>query len=58
MNFLTISYFIIGFITSIVGADWSVKAAVSISNKCGIPKIIIESTIVSFATTVLEFSVS
>lgn len=58
MNFLTIFYFILGFVFIIQGADWFVKAAVSISEKFGIPKIIIGSTIVSFATTALELSVS
>jgi len=58
MNFLTIFYFILGFVFIIQGADWFVKAAVSISEKFGIPKIIIGSTIVSFATTAPELSVS
>jgi cation:H+ antiporter len=40
------------------GADWFVESAVSISEKSGIPKIIIGATIVSFATTSPEFAVS
>ncbi len=40
------------------GADWFIESAVSISEKSGIPKIIIGATIVSFATTAPEFTVS
>lgn len=40
------------------GADWFIESAVSISEKSGIPKIIIGATIVSFATTAPEFAVS
>lgn len=40
------------------GADWFVESAVSISEKSGIPKIIVGATIVSFATTSPEFAVS
>jgi cation:H+ antiporter len=40
------------------GADWFVESAVIISEKSGIPKIIIGATIVSFATTAPEFTVS
>ncbi|HJH32398.1 MAG TPA: calcium/sodium antiporter [Methanosarcinaceae archaeon] len=42
----------------IKGADWFIESAVSISEKSGIPKIIIGATIVSFATTAPEFAVS
>ncbi|MGP8336753.1 MAG: calcium/sodium antiporter [Methanosarcinaceae archaeon] len=40
------------------GADWFIESAVSISEKSGVPKIIIGATIVSFATTAPEFAVS
>ncbi|WP_292464640.1 calcium/sodium antiporter [Methanolobus sp.] len=40
------------------GADWFVESAVSISEKSGIPKIIVGATIVSLATTSPEFAVS
>lgn len=40
------------------GADWFVEAAVSISEKSGIPKFIVGATIVSFATTSPELAVS
>ena len=40
------------------GADWFIESAVSISEKSGIPKIIIGATIVSFATTAPEFAIS
>ncbi|WP_406662295.1 calcium/sodium antiporter [Methanolobus sp. ZRKC3] len=40
------------------GADWFIESAVIISEKSGIPKIIIGATIVSFATTAPEFAVS
>ena len=40
------------------GADWLVKEAVSLSEKSGIPKVIIGATIVSLGTTVPEAAVS
>ena len=58
MDILTIILFIasIAFITK--GADWFIESAVSISEKSGIPKVIIGATIVSFATTAPELAVS
>ena len=49
---------LVSFVMITKGADWFVESAVSISEKSGIPKIIIGATIVSFATTAPEFTVS
>nr|WP_209679898.1 calcium/sodium antiporter [Methanohalophilus levihalophilus] len=50
--------FILSFLLITKGADWFVESAVSISTKSGIPKVVIGATIVSFATTAPEFTVS
>ncbi|MDW7732599.1 MAG: calcium/sodium antiporter [Methanolobus sp.] len=54
----TIALLIVGLVMISKGADWFVESAVVISEKSGIPKIIIGATIVSFATTSPEFAVS
>ncbi|WP_406657077.1 calcium/sodium antiporter [Methanolobus sp. ZRKC2] len=54
----TIALLIVGLVMITKGADWFVESAVAISEKSGIPKIIIGATIVSFATTSPEFAVS
>ncbi|MCD4703496.1 MAG: calcium/sodium antiporter [Methanosarcinaceae archaeon] len=58
MVLLTLGLFVIGLVLITKGADWFVESAVSISTKSGIPKVIIGATIVSFATTAPEFTVS
>ncbi|WNY25396.1 calcium/sodium antiporter [Methanolapillus millepedarum] len=50
--------FIFGLVLITKGADWFVDSAVSISKRSGIPKAVIGATIVSFATTAPEFTVS
>ena len=55
MNFLLI---ISGFILLILGGNWLLKSAVSISLGLKIPKIIIGMTVVSFATSAPELIVS
>ncbi|MDV0446895.1 Inner membrane protein YrbG [Methanosarcinaceae archaeon Ag5] len=50
--------FILGLILIAKGADWFVDSAVSISKRSGIPKAVIGATVVSFATTAPEFTVS
>jgi K+-dependent Na+/Ca+ exchanger related-protein len=55
---LTIALLLVSLVMITKGADWFVESAVSISEKSGIPKIIIGATIVSFATTAPEFTVS
>ena len=55
MNFL---FIISGFILLILGGNWLLKSAVSISLKMQIPKIVIGMTIVSFATSAPELIVS
>lgn len=58
MIFFTLLLFLISLAIVTKGADLFVDSAVAISEKRGIPKIIIGATIVSFATTTPEFSVS
>lgn len=54
----TLLLFLLGLILITKGADWFIESAVCISTKSGLPKIIIGATIVSFATTAPEFTVS
>jgi len=49
---------LIGFILLILGGNWLLKSAVSISLGLKIPKIIIGMTVVSFATSAPELIVS
>jgi cation:H+ antiporter len=58
MDFSTAILFILSLALITKGADWFVESAVAISQKSGIPKVIIGATIVSFATTAPEFAVS
>lgn len=55
MNFLLI---IGGLILLILGGNWLLKAAVALSLKLNIPKIVIGMTVVSFATSAPELIVS
>ncbi|NPE30812.1 calcium/sodium antiporter [Methanococcoides sp. SA1] len=54
----TLLLFLLSLVLITKGADWFIEAAVVISAKSGLPKIIIGATIVSFATTAPEFTVS
>ncbi len=51
-------YIILGLIFLIAGGNWLLKAAVGLSLKLNIPKIVIGMTVVSFATSVPELIVS
>lgn len=55
MNYLLI---LVGFGILILGGNWLLKAAVSLSLRLDIPKIIIGMTVVSFATSAPELIVS
>ncbi|ETA66870.1 K+dependent Na+ exchanger related-protein [Methanolobus tindarius DSM 2278] len=55
---VTVVLLLVSLVMITKGADWFVESAVTISEKSGIPKIIIGATIVSFATTAPEFTVS
>lgn len=55
MNFLLI---LAGFVILILGGNWLLKAAVSLSLRLNIPKIVIGMTVVSFATSAPELIVS
>ena len=49
---------IAGFIILILGGNWLLKAAVGLSLRLRIPKIVIGMTVVSFATSAPELIVS
>lgn len=55
MNFI---YILSGFVILILGGNWLLKSAVSLSLRLDIPKIIIGMTVVSFATSAPELIVS
>lgn len=55
MNFLLI---IVGLVVLILGGNWLLKAAVALSLKLDVPKIVIGMTVVSFATSAPELIVS
>ncbi len=58
MDFNTISSLFFGLIVLIIGGNLLLKAAVSISLKFGIPKLLIGMTVVSLATSAPELIVS
>ena len=58
MDFNTISLLIFGLTILIIGGNLLLKAAVSISMKFGIPKLLIRMTVVSLATSAPELIVS
>ena len=58
MDFNTISLLFFGLIVLIIGGNLLLKAAVSISLKFGIPKLLIGMTVVSLATSAPELIVS
>ena len=58
MDFNTISLLIFGLTILIIGGNLLLKAAVSISMKFGIPKLLIGMTVVSLATSTPELIVS
>ena len=51
-------FIVFGLLLLILGGDWLLKAAVSISFKLQVPKIVIGMTVVSFATSAPELIVS
>ena len=55
---MSIFFVIIGFILLVVGGDFLVKAAISLSFKLKISKMVIGMTVVSFATSLPELLVS
>lgn len=55
MDFL---YIAVGLVLLIIGGNWLLKAAVGLSLKLNIPKIVIGMTVVSFATSAPELIVS
>lgn len=55
MNFI---YILSGFVILVLGGNWLLKSAVSLSLRLDIPKIVIGMTVVSFATSAPELIVS
>ncbi|WP_430906373.1 calcium/sodium antiporter [Maribacter sp. 2-571] len=55
---LNLFYIIAGLVLLIAGGNWLLKAAVALSLKLNIPKIVIGMTVVSFATSAPELIVS
>lgn len=55
---LDILFIVLGLVLLIVGGNWLLKAAVALSLKLSIPKIVIGMTVVSFATSAPELIVS
>lgn len=55
---LDVLFIVLGLVLLIVGGNWLLKAAVALSLKLNIPKIVIGMTVVSFATSAPELIVS
>ena len=55
---MSIAFLILGFVSLIIGGDFLVKSSVALSFKLSISKIVIEMTVVSFATSAPELLVS
>jgi len=55
---LNILFIVLGLVILIFGGDWLLKAAVALSLRLNIPKIVIGMTVVSFATSAPELIVS
>ncbi len=55
---MSILYIVIGLVLLVLGGNWLLKAAVGLSLKLNIPKIVIGMTVVSFATSAPELIVS
>lgn len=55
---MSILYIVIGLVLLVLGGNWLLKAAVALSLKLNIPKIVIGMTVVSFATSAPELIVS
>jgi len=57
-SIMDILFIVLGLVLLIFGGDWLLKAAVALSMKLNIPKIVIGMTVVSFATSAPELIVS
>lgn len=55
---LNLLFIVLGLVILILGGDWLLKAAVALSLRLSIPKIVIGMTVVSFATSAPELIVS
>ncbi|CAM1334919.1 calcium/sodium antiporter [Tenacibaculum aestuariivivum] len=55
---MSIVYIVVGLLLLVLGGNWLLKAAVGLSLKLNIPKIVIGMTVVSFATSAPELIVS
>lgn len=57
-KYMSLVYIILGLLLLVLGGNWLLKAAVGLSLKLNIPKIVIGMTVVSFATSAPELIVS
>lgn len=57
-SMLNLLFIVLGLVILILGGDWLLKAAVALSLRLNIPKIVIGMTVVSFATSAPELIVS
>ena len=55
---LDVLFIVLGLVLLIAGGNWLLKAAVALSLKLNVPKIVIGMTVVSFATSAPELIVS
>lgn len=55
---MSVLYILLGLVLLVLGGNWLLKAAVGLSLKLNIPKIVIGMTVVSFATSAPELIVS
>ena len=55
---MSIIYIVVGLFLLVLGGNWLLKAAVGLSLKLNVPKIVIGMTVVSFATSAPELIVS
>ncbi len=55
---MSILFIILGLLLLVFGGDWLLKAAIGLSLKLNIPKVVIGMTVVSFATSAPELIVS
>jgi len=55
---MNIAYIVVGLLLLVLGGNWLLKAAVGLSLRLSIPKVVIGMTVVSFATSAPELIVS
>lgn len=58
MLLVTVGLFILGLVIIAKGGGWFADGSIGVAARTGVPKIVIGATIMSFATTLPEFTVS